>query len=118
MSSLLNALTYSRETTVVELSKAEEARFWKPCGRKRYGCRRTTRSKHISAAICEIRVLRGKKICVNLCLSVANFSVNYELRAMNSPRDQMREGVFQSLSKTCPFCAIFANFLKFIVIFC
>jgi len=66
----------------------------------------------------------SRKLPCFACASVTNFSMNYELPTTNSPRDQMREGVLQSLSKTRHFPAIFAqkarifaNFCKFLAIF-
>jgi len=51
-----------------------------------------------------------RKIPYFACAFVTNFSMNYELQTMNLPRDQMREGVLQSLSKTHQFGAIFVIF--------
>jgi len=51
------------------------------------------------------------------CAFVTNFSMNYELRTMNSLRDHLRKGVARSLSKTRQNSAIFANFSEFFEIF-
>jgi len=69
-------------------------------------------------------VILSKKIRAHSCSFVVNFSMNDELRTMNSLRDHLRKGVARSLLKTgsiqrnfCQFFEIFTNFYQFLAIF-